>query len=323
VRRALAILISAALFSAAIAVSADARPGGVYVETASSEGVICRTTTTDGLLQVQARVIRDSNGANFFQLQAFKTTGPGNLAFEAYGFPAYWSDGHVQGSGELLDSRGNPLDGEASLEASFSIAGPPTTRVVRMQEGNQRTKATITQTDYVVHDPAIEITGRTLNALDCIGNFIETTTEWTTPATFVTNSRFLETVDSSSCYLPGKAEVAAEVKGRLLSVIVSNLKSPFSLAAGTIRLHGDSGTGPLDMYDLAGNVVESGSAVASIEQTGESVTQISREDETVVVRTTTPYALDAHIQLPYVTASATCDMELVVSRFRVRLNELE
>ena len=318
-RRAAVLVLVAALASAILTSPVSARPGGVYVESVTSEGVVCRTTTTDGSLQVQARLVRDTYGADFFQLQAFNTSGPGNLAFEAYGFPAHWSDGSVRGSGGLIDNSGRPIPGKAVMSADFHASGPPITEVVTAQEGNQRQRATITTTTYSIAHPAITVTGLTLNPLDCIGNYIATKTAYTTPATYVVNQRSLETIDARSCYLPGRAEVFAKVKGRELSIVLSNLAEPYWLAEANIHLHGSSGSGPLDVFDTGTAPVATGSATALLAQSGPPVTQSFSEENVVVVRTVTPYSLRVALELPYGSFSTRCKMELVQSRFRVHL----
>jgi hypothetical protein len=54
---------------------------------------------------------------------------------------------------------------------------------------------------------------------------------------------------------------------------------------------------------------------------GGKSTESFREDGFVVVQTVTPYRLHLQVALPYGTRSASCDMQLLSQRLRVRLTE--
>jgi hypothetical protein len=140
--------------------------------------VVCRTFTTDGSLKVQARAVRTADGIDFFQFQAFETTGSGNLVSEGGGSPAEWSDGSVRGAGELFDAVGKAYPGEFVFAASFAPAGSPTTQTVRQQEGNQRMVVDITTTEYTITNPVLTVvldgTGLQLDPLDCAGDLVST-----------------------------------------------------------------------------------------------------------------------------------------------------
>jgi hypothetical protein len=303
--------------------TASARPGGIFEEDSWSEGVVCRTFTTDGSLKVQARAVRTADGTDFFQIQAFETAGPGNLAFEGGGSPAEWSDGSVRGAGELFDPAGEPYPGEFVFAASFDPAGPPTTQTVRQQEGNQRVVVDITTTEYTITDPVLTVvldgTALQLDPLDCAGDLVFTHLKSTTPATFVNNTRSLEIVTDPGCYLPGGEDVFAEVIGQRLHVTISNLQGDLWGAEGTIRLHGGSGSGSLAIVDEAGASAGTAAASATVTKIGEKSTEAFREDGFVVVQTVTPYRLDLQVALPYGSAAVSCDMQLLSQRLRIDL----
>ena len=61
----------AALAGAVHTPTASAREGGTFEESITSDAVVCRTTTTDALHRVQALVVKDDRGRNFYLMQVF------------------------------------------------------------------------------------------------------------------------------------------------------------------------------------------------------------------------------------------------------------
>ncbi|MFD3537388.1 hypothetical protein [Streptomyces sp. NPDC058664] len=285
----------------------------------TSEGVACFATSTDGSLFVRAKVGRNSLGADDFQMRAYDTAGSGDLRYEAFGAPGNWTDGHLQGRGEIIDADGNPVAGEASMSASFRPLGDPVEKVVRVQEGNSRMVATITTQRYEITNPVVTVPGFELGPLDCAGDHIVTHTTSTTPATYIDNDRTLETLNSDECSLPGGGDVYGRVDGRRLTLTLSELPGDLDMASGTIPLRGTSGTGQLSLTDPTGASMGTAQAAASVTKAGNRTTESFSEDGVVVVRTVTPYRLALNLNLPSNPVATTCDMQLISDRLRVRL----
>jgi hypothetical protein len=308
----------AALTVAALTPTASAREGGTFEESITSDSVVCRTTTTDGLHRVQALVVKDDRGRNSYLMQVFENFGNIELVMESSGEPA-WGDGTVRATGPLSDPIGNPMPGESSFAVAYTMAADSITRTERLQEGNQRIVARTTTTPFELSDVALRVTGLTLQPLDCVGRTVNEVRTFTTPAKFVDSMRSFEINPDVGCFLTGDAEVSAEVIGRELSIFVRNLPGDTPDVEGSLHLQGDEGTGMLTLRNADGAAVGRAPVAATLTQLAPAVVDQFSDDGFFLARRLTPYRLDLTIELSGGAQSTSCRMDLITQRIRVDL----